>query len=342
MKLKISLFALFLLLAACGRPSRMPTADGLELQSSQSLSFESLNSAIFATKCAACHANFSTYSGMMSSGAIVGKSPEQSPLYQKVASGQMPKGGPPLSDAEVQAIYEWISAGAPQSVAGEVPGTGTLPGTQPPPATGGGSPAPGTGSGEPSPTFAWIQANILNTRCVICHRGATAPGGYDLSSYEGVLAGGRIVAGNPASSEMFQRVDTNSMPPGNPLTAEQKAIISQWIQNGAKNDAPVGGLPGGTPTDPPPLPPLEPKFNSIMANIIGPRCLSCHDSTQRKGGVVLQDYQSLMRQVVPRDAEASELYDVLEDNEMPASGGALTFQQKETIRQWINQGALNN
>lgn len=332
--------AIFLaILAGCGRPSRMP-GEMDSLMDPQSIDFQALNAAIFTPKCAACHANFTTYAGIMASGVIVNKNPEQSALYIRTSNGSMPRNGLALSDAEVTAIYNWISAGSPGTIAGGGSGgTTTPPGggtTTPGGSTDGGTTTPGT----PEPTFAWIQANVLNARCVICHRGARAPAGYDLSSYENVIDGGRVIAGNPSGSTLLQRISNNTMPPGGTgISAEAKQMITLWIQNGAKND---GTSSGGGTTAPPPLPPLEPKFNSIMANIIGPRCLACHDSVQRTAGVVLQDYNSVMQQVVRGNASRSELYEVLEDNDMPASGGPLTFQQKEVIRQWINSGAVNN
>ena len=43
---------------------------------------------------------------------IIPGEPESSSLYYVVAQGIMPKGSPPLSAGEVQAIYQWIKNGA--------------------------------------------------------------------------------------------------------------------------------------------------------------------------------------------------------------------------------------
>lgn len=330
------------LLAACGRPSKMPEGESDLNSAGVTPGFDLLLEKVFAPKCLACHAGFSTQPGMLASGTVIVGNPDSSALYTKVAAGLMPKNGTPLSSDEVKAIYNWISAGAPATTSGG--GSNSGPG-------GGGSSGPGSGGGTMpppagtiSPTFAWIQANVLTPRCIICHRGASAPAGYDLSSYANVTAGGRVIAGNAAGSRFFQRIDNDSMPPGGPaLSAEVKMAIRTWIQNGALDDAPPGGLPPGSGgTAPPPLPPLEPKFASIMANIIGPRCLACHSATNPSDGVVLQDYTRVMRQVRAGSPGSSTLYEVIEDNEMPRSGGPLSFEQKETIRQWIAAGALNN
>ncbi len=339
-KLKAGLYVivmtiLMLMFNNCGRPSKLPEGQDAFASSSGVAGFDLLYTKIFKPKCLACHTQFASYNALMSSGFITAKNPEASRLHQMVSGGQMPKNGTPLSTGEVKAIYDWISNGSPETTVGEAAPGGSAPVVPP---AGSNPPA----SGAISPTFAWIQANVLTPRCILCHRGASSPAGYDLSSYDNVMAGGRVLAGNSTGSTLFQRINNNSMPPGGPaLSAEVKQAIATWIQNGAKNDAPVGGVVGGGQA-PPPLPPLEPKFSSIMANIIATRCLSCHDTVQRKGGVVLQQYSALMNEVESGRADRSKLYEVLQKNEMPASGPPLSFEQKETVRQWINMGAANN
>jgi len=41
--------------------------------------------------------------------------PENSHLYEMVQNGEMPPGGPALSTTEVQAVSDWITAGAPNN-----------------------------------------------------------------------------------------------------------------------------------------------------------------------------------------------------------------------------------
>lgn len=89
---------------------------------------------------------------------------------------------------------------------------------------------------------------------------------------------------------------------------------------------------------------VQPIFNAS--------CTSCHGIS---GGVNLNSYQSLIASdgnfygtnlVVPGDAAASGLVDKIEANpdfgtRMP-QGGTLSGNQIETIKAWINEGALNN
>ncbi len=70
----------------------------------------------------------------------------------------------------------------------------------------------------------------------------------------------------------------------------------------------------------------------------------CHDDSTAQKGVNLTSWKNATNEeiVTPNNAEDSELYDVLEDNEMPPYPETpLTLNQVNLIRDWINQGAEN-
>ncbi len=80
--------------------------------------------------------------------------------------------------------------------------------------------------------FATVQ-EILTATCSACHDWT--------GSYESVIAGGRIIAGDPDKSILYQKIATDEMPQaGDKLTADQKAFIKGWISAGApNNDLPI-------------------------------------------------------------------------------------------------------
>jgi|GEM_PF-1372987 len=87
------------------------------------------------------------------------------------------------------------------------------------------------------PTFASINANILQTKCVNCHNANNKLGGKSFASYTDTLMS--VVAGNPAGSALFTSVAGASptMPIGSlKLTAQETGAISTWIMNGAPNN----------------------------------------------------------------------------------------------------------
>lgn len=69
-----------------------------------------INSNIVQAKCTSCHESLATYSGLM---AIVsaGK-PDESKFYEEIEEGGMPEHSVKLSDDEINAVKDWITAGA--------------------------------------------------------------------------------------------------------------------------------------------------------------------------------------------------------------------------------------
>jgi hypothetical protein len=73
--------------------------------------------------------------------------------------------------------------------------------------------------------FATIK-DILGTSCSACHDWT--------GSYETIVDSGRIVAGNPDASRLYQKIANDEMPAeGEKLTADQKAFVRGWIAAGA-------------------------------------------------------------------------------------------------------------
>jgi len=80
---------------------------------------------------------------------------------------------------------------------------------------------------------------IFDARCISCHG---SMGGLNLTSYENLIDGGlsgdEVIPYDHASSELWIRVNSGQMPPGNnDLTDEQVNLIAQWIDEGAFPEA---------------------------------------------------------------------------------------------------------
>ncbi len=73
----------------------------------------------------------------------------------------------------------------------------------------------------------------------------------------------------------------------------------------------------------------------------------CHDAASAQDGVVLTDFQNVVRtaDVRPYDLKGSDLYEVIteddEDDRMPKDRPPLPEAQIAVIRKWIEQGAKN-
>jgi hypothetical protein len=80
-------------------------------------------------------------------------------------------------------------------------------------------------------------APILARRCLSCHSGAAPKGKLDLSRKSSAVKGGEsgppIEPRKPEESLLWERVASGEMPPKKPLSAEEKAILKEWIAAGS-------------------------------------------------------------------------------------------------------------
>jgi uncharacterized membrane protein len=89
-------------------------------------------------------------------------------------------------------------------------------------------------------------------------------------------------------------------------------------------------------------------FVNDVQPILERRCTKCHGGEFPSEGLKLESYESLMAGsqnggvIIVGDANNSLIIQKLESGEMPKRGQHLTTEQIELIRQWINEGALNN
>jgi hypothetical protein len=100
------------------RESQGAGPEGERNDSGQPSTFAWLDANVFQPKCATCHfhskdfVDYDTVRGL--GGWVVAGIPEDSALYALTADGSMPKRAPKLSQAEIDAIYDWIKNGAPE------------------------------------------------------------------------------------------------------------------------------------------------------------------------------------------------------------------------------------
>jgi hypothetical protein len=69
-----------------------------------------------------------------------------------------------------------------------------------------------------------------------CHDATTKAEGLNLSNYNSIMATNEIKAGKPNDGDIMKEINRGSMPPSSPLSADQKALLSKWISQGAKNN----------------------------------------------------------------------------------------------------------
>jgi uncharacterized membrane protein len=192
----------------------------------QKVSYQLVNEKILTPKCVTCHGNagnvnLETYSAVY---GYIDKIKEAA-----VTNSTMPKAPfPALSDEERSLLATWIKAGAPDKA---------LDGTDSPPTPPVIEPL--------MPTFVSIKKHILQNKCLSCHSVGNVAEDISLLTAQEMIDSPRsiVVENDPDSSELYLSTAPTRrrkfMPPKTsgitPLTAEERDVIRQWIQSGAKD-----------------------------------------------------------------------------------------------------------
>lgn len=94
--------------------------------------------------------------------------------------------------------------------------------------------AAATPAADPNaPKYADVKP-IFDSSCVGCHSGARPKGRFDMSSYESIMSGRHVVAGNADNSRMMRVIRNGQMPPAGPLGKDVQDKIAAWINGGAQ------------------------------------------------------------------------------------------------------------
>ena len=98
-------------------------------------------------------------------------------------------------------------------------------------------PAPTEGKAEKVPTFKADVAPLFKDACSSCHGGLKAKARLDVSNYDSVMT--FVKSGEPDKSKLHMAVlgkGAKQMPPKNPLSEDQIALVKAWITAGAKKE----------------------------------------------------------------------------------------------------------
>jgi hypothetical protein len=82
--------------------------------------------------------------------------------------------------------------------------------------------------GEPAKVnYAAINAQIIQQHCLRCHGDSRPRAGVVLTTYENLTANlGRVQ----------DAINSDTMPPSGPLSADLKQLYNEWVQSGAPRD----------------------------------------------------------------------------------------------------------
>ncbi|MGB9746934.1 MAG: c-type cytochrome domain-containing protein [Bacteroidales bacterium] len=189
---------------------------------------------------------------------------------------------------------------------------------------------------------------LINANCTRsgCHDGAGGEERFSLRTYGEIRK--YVVPYNSLKSQLYKAITDewgNLMPPGNPLSTEQRTLIRLWIDQGAPDNE-CSDTSGTTPGSPDTV-----CFNTNVLPILLSSCAisGCHDAISHKEGLVMDSWQNLMNGniIVPGDSLKGDFIKKIRSNNPdermpPPPMAPLTSLQIHTLSRWIADGALNS
>jgi mono/diheme cytochrome c family protein len=295
-------------------------------------------------------------SGNAAASYVIWKVVGSGPNGEAIDGARMPASNPDLSEQTIQNMRDWINDGAPgcdQQGGGGTGGSGT-------------------------DTWATIQADIFQPRCVSCHNNtAGAPMGlsWESDQYDPIVTDGRMSLEMPAlkiiepndsaASYVTWKINGQGpngeaivgvrMPASGPPFLSQEEIdrITAWIDAGAPGDS-GGGTDSST---------IIPTWYGIQANILEPFCTVCHSGSNPPEGLSweVDQYDAIVTNrrmssempslviVEPGDPASSYMFwkingqgpngETISGMRMPATGIPLDQALIDVIEQWLLDGA---
>ncbi|MCB9333487.1 MAG: hypothetical protein H6574_20705 [Lewinellaceae bacterium] len=168
-----------------------------------------------------------------------------------------------------------------------------------------------------------------------CHNSQDRESGYDLSSYNGIMAGG-ITPGNYKASKIYKVLvaPLGRMPqsPFSRLTDEQITTIAVWIEDGALNEVcPIDTSCNVTGVS----------FSGSVRPILQLYCNGCHSGSNPEGGINYSTYNGVKANV-DNGSLLGSIQHLSAYVAMPKNANKLSPCNINIIKAWIDSGAPNN
>ncbi len=179
--------------------------------------------------------------------------------------------------------------------------------------------------------FANQISPLITSTCAMagCHDAISHKEGVNLSTYSNIMK--YVVIGNATSSKLYKEIANGSMPPRPmvPWTAEQKAKLQKWINQGAKNNA----CDACDTTDF--------KYSTAIKPLMTNKCQGCHNPASLGGGVDLSTYAGVKASALTGKLYGSIIWSA-GISAMPKGGLKMPDCEIKQVKKWIDAGTPNN
>lgn len=203
---------LFVLQACHFLHSGVPSDDLNAVQGDAAVDFELVMKEVIQPRCLECHSAGASASFLpLENYAQVKQS--AAAIKAAIADDSMPKNRAPLTLKEKQIINSWVDAGAPETVVSMPTPQPTAP-----------SVPPEESPSLPARDWLTVKTLVLDPACLRCHSAPANRAGINVETYQNVLKDIGLIEAV---------ILDGSMPLRGSLSPEQKALILEWIDNGA-------------------------------------------------------------------------------------------------------------
>lgn len=185
---------------------------------------------------------------------------------------------------------------------------------------------------------AYFQNQILplitsNCSMAGCHDAISHKEGITLTNYDNIVK--NVKPFNGSQSKLYKVVIDNDPgdrmppPPAPAFTAEQKALLKKWIDQGAKNNRcnESYGLCDTTKVT----------YTGYIQPLVAGKCQGCHGAVNPSGGLKLSTYAE-----VKASAQTGLFYGSIVHSAgvspMPQNGAKLSNCQANKVKAWISAG----
>jgi len=169
-----------------------------------------------------------------------------------------------------------------------------------------------------------------------CHDAITAEEDLTLTNYQAIMEG--IQANNPGQSEflhvmLLPQSNENAMPPApnTPMTPEQIALITQWINQGAQNTTNCASNCDTTLF----------AYTADIKPIMSTYCNGCHQGTSPSAGINTSTHAGLSA-IVFNGKLVGSIYHLAGFSAMPKNQPLMSNCFRTKISKWALAGAPNN
>ena len=229
-----------------------------------------------------------------------------------------------------------------------------------------GKPAPAAGDAV---SFSRQVAPLLARHCGGCHI-AGRKGGFQMTSYAGLMNTGVVQPGVGEASRLVEVIMSGDMPRGGgKVSSDEVGLLVRWIDAGAPFDGPEPGLPidaiarqtaadpavaAATRSSSPPTAPVKLKagevsFASDVAPVLLEHCAGCHGADNPESNFSMATFERLLRGgrggaplVAGKAADSLLVKKItgtgIEGQRMPLGKDPLPDDVIATIRAWVDQG----